>query len=147
MSTRTLRRRCGEAGGAGIVLHDGVTLVDLSADAPFLPPADVGETGDAVTVRIELPGVAPRDLSVTVQGGRIEVSGEKRPDPAAPQASYLCMERSFGRFSRLFDLAGPVNLHELRAVFRLGVLELSVPKLSERRGRPRRIAVETPEEP
>jgi HSP20 family protein len=144
VTTRAPKRRCGEAGGAGILLHDGVTLLDLTGDAPHRVPADVGETGDAVRVRIELPGVSPKKISVTVRGSRIEVSGEKRADPACPNASYLCMERSFGRFSRLFDVTGSVNLHEMRAIYRMGVLELVVPKVAERRGRERKIRIETP---
>jgi HSP20 family protein len=128
-----------------MLLLDGVTLLDLTGDAPYRPPADVNESCDALTVHIELPGLSPKELSVTVQGSRIEVSGEKKADPANPQASYLCMERSFGRFSRVFDVTGSVNLHEMRAIYSMGVLELRVPKVSERRGRERKIRIETPE--
>jgi HSP20 family protein len=142
VSSRSSRRSGGEATGLGVILHNGVTLLDVANDAPYRPPADVGESRDAVTVRVELPGVAPKDLVVAVRDFRIEVSGEKRCDAATPAPSYLCMERSFGRFSRVFEVTGSVNLQEMTAVYRQGVLELRVPKVAERRGRERRIRIE-----
>jgi HSP20 family protein len=86
--------------------------------------------------------VSREEVDVRVRGHRIEVVGEKRPDTAG-DVSYLCVERSFGKFHRAFDVSGSVNLARMTAVLKGGVLILSLPKVSERRGQERRIPVVT----
>lgn len=120
-------------------------LMDISDDAAYRPPSDVHETPDAVIIRMELPGVSEKELDVRVKDGRIEVAGEKRPDAAAADASYLCLERVFGRFHRAFDVSGSVNLSRMTALLKGGVLILFLPKVVERRGLERRVPIDTEE--
>jgi HSP20 family protein len=116
-------------------------LLDISDEAAYRPLSDVHETSDGVVIRMELPGVSRGDVEVRVAGNRIEVAGEKRPDADAGDASYLCLERSFGRFQRAFDVSGSVNLSRMTAVLKGGVLVLFLPKISERRGRERLVHI------
>jgi HSP20 family protein len=116
-------------------------LVDISDEVAYRPPSDVHETREEVIIRMELPGVPKEGIVVRALGRRIEVAGEKRPDLPAPDASYLCLERGFGRFQRAFDVHGAVNLARMRAVLKGGVLILVLPKILERRGRERRIPI------
>jgi HSP20 family protein len=118
-----------------------VMLTDISDDTSYKPLSDVHETPEEVVVRMELPGVSRDAVEVRVAGNRIEVAGEKRPDEAAGDASYLCLERSFGRFHRAFEVSGAVNPARMTAVLKGGVLILVLPKVSERRGRERRVPV------
>ncbi len=122
-----------------------VMLADISDETAHRPPSDVHETQDGVIIRMELPGVSRENVDVRVRGTRIEVSGEKPPDTAGEDASYLCLERSFGRFHRAFDVAGSVNLNRMTAVMKEGVLVLFLPKIPDRRGRELRIPI-LPEE-
>ncbi len=78
---------------------------------------------------------------VWVRGECVEVSGEKVADPPQGDASYLCLERIFGRFRRAFEVVGAVNLGQVSARMRDGILEVTIPKIRERRGRERRVAV------
>ncbi|MEK6779958.1 MAG: Hsp20/alpha crystallin family protein [Candidatus Deferrimicrobiota bacterium] len=123
-----------------------VMLLDISDETACRPPSDVHETPEAVIIRMEIPGVPAESLAVLVRGARIEVCGEKRPDTASEDASYLCLERSFGRFQRAFDVNGPVNLSRMTVVLKGGVLVLHLPKILERRGRERRIPILMEEE-
>jgi HSP20 family protein len=118
-----------------------VMIVDISDEMAYRPPSDVHETSEEVIIRMELPGVPREGIDVRVRGCQIEVAGEKRPDLPAPEASYLCLERGFGRFHRAFDVHGSVNLARLKAVLKGGVLILVLPKIPERRGRERRIPI------
>ena len=118
-----------------------VMLLDISEDAFYKPPSDVHETPDGVVIRMELPGLSGDEVDVRVRGGRIEVAGEKRPDTTAADASYLCLERAFGRFHRAFDVSGSVNLARMTALLKGGVLILFLPKVEERRGHERRIPI------
>jgi HSP20 family protein len=134
-----------EASPQGIAAMGRVMLVDISDDTAYKPLSDVHETPEEVVIRMELPGVSKGDVEVRVAGQRIEVAGEKRPDAAAGDASYLCLERSFGRFHRAFDVSGAVNLARMTAVLKGGVLILFLPKVPERRGQERRIPIATEE--
>jgi HSP20 family protein len=69
------------------------------------------------------------------------VAGEKKPDSSAVEASYLCVERSFGRFRRAFELSGCLNMAGVRVVLAGGVISLFVPKREERRGRARNVPI------
>jgi HSP20 family protein len=118
-----------------------VTLLDLSDETGFKPLSDVTEADDSVRIRLELPGVPPASVQVRVRGDCVEVSGEKVPDFPQGEASYLCLERIFGRFRRAFEVVGAVNLAQVTARMRDGILEVVIPKVRERRGRERRIPV------
>ena len=144
MSRRHGRTHAGRVEGPGAAAQrvpGRVTLLDLSDETGFRPLADVTEADDSVRIRLELPGVPPASVQVRVQGECVEVSGEKVPDFPQGEASYLCLERIFGRFRRVFEVVGAVNLAEVSARMRDGILEVSIPKVRERRGRERRIPV------
>lgn len=147
-----MRRAGGKGGyaeeemGSGILMLGGVTLLDIATEGGYHPPADVNETVDGVSIRMEVPGVSVRNVQVVVRGARIEVSGEKRPDQAGCEASFLCIERSFGKFCRIFEISGAVNLAEMTASLKGGVLRLFVPKVSERRGREQRVRIDAEDE-
>jgi len=119
-----------------------VMLLDLSAETAYKPPADVTEVNDSIRIRMELPGVPPEAVQVWVRGDRIEVTGEKPPDYPRGETSFLCLERSFGKFCRMFEVVGPVNLGQIEARQKDGVLVVTIPKMAERRGKERRIPVQ-----
>lgn len=118
-----------------------VILLDLSAEAAHRPPSDITEVDDSVRILLELPGVPAEAVQVWVRGDRIEVTGEKPPDFPKGETSFLCLERGFGKFCRMFEVAGPVNLGKISARQKDGVLTITIPKVAERRGRERRVPV------
>jgi HSP20 family protein len=118
-----------------------VLLLDLPVESACQPPSDVVEVDDAVRVLLEIPGVPAASVQVRVLGNRIEVTGEKIPDFPAGETSFLCLERTFGKFQRAFEVRGSVNLGEVSARMANGVLVVTIPKIAERRGRERRIPV------
>jgi len=120
-----------------------VLLLDLPVESACQPPSDVVEVDDAVRVLLEIPGVPAASVQVRVLGNRIEVAGEKIPDFPAGETSFLCLERIFGKFQRVFEVRGSVNLGEVSARMANGILVITIPKVTERRGRERRIPVTT----
>ena len=120
---------------------DSVMLLDLSEETAYMPPSDVTEVDDSVRILLELPGVPAEAVQVWVRGDRIEVTGEKPPDFPKGETSFLCLERTFGKFCRMFEVAGPVNLGKISVRQKDGVLTITIPKMSERRGKERRIPV------
>jgi len=144
-ASRTRQKSPGEdrEEGAASRRTGHVLLLDLPVESACQPPSDVVEVDDAVRVLLEIPGVPAASVIVRVLGNRIEVTGEKIPDFPAGETSFLCLERTFGKFQRAFEVRGSVNLGEVSARMSKGILVITIPKIPERRGRERRIPVAT----
>ena len=142
MSRTPKKRDIEEGDPAVLVANRGrMTILDLSGEPGFPPPVDIHETEDGLTIRLELPGVAVESIGVYVQGTTVEVTGEKDREAIGAQASFLCLERTFGRFYRAFEMTGCLNMARMTASLKGGILSLYVPKCEERRGRKRRILI------
>lgn len=123
-----------------------VTFLDPFGDPAFLPPADVNENAGGLVIRLELPGVRENEVAIFVEGETIEVIGEKKRDLGGSNVSYLCLERTFGKFRRTFEVTGCLDMGLVKAVLADGVLVLSIPRCEDRRGKRRRIKVMTKQE-
>ncbi len=53
------------------------------------------------------------------------------------------MERSFGRALRTVEIPVPVNTNKIKALYRNGILRITMPRIEEKRGQPKKIDVET----
>ena len=107
----------------------------------WAPAVDIRETENELFVAVELPGIRPADVDVTVQSGVLTISGEKRWEGgSASEGSYQLNERRYGRFERSFTLLQSVVSDDIRASFSNGVLTITLPKTAE--AKPRRIQVE-----
>jgi HSP20 family protein len=100
----------------------------------WIPNVDIIENEQSLVVKVELPGVDARDLSVSVHGGNIIIRGEKRPGATAPGAEVQVAERVYGPFRRAIHLGVPVNTRQAQAVLNNGLLRISFPKVPNRRG-------------
>jgi HSP20 family protein len=102
----------------------------------WLPSADVYETDKELVVKFEIPGVAGKDVTMSVEGNRLIVRGDKHRAENGHKASgrYHCMERGYGRFKRVVHITSPVNTREAQAFLCDGVLEVTFPKVPNRRG-------------
>lgn len=102
----------------------------------FVPTADVYDDAEKVVVEVELPGVERGALSVLAHGPDLIVRGVKPRPEIDPAAARHCHERAFGEFETVVSLTEPVNTHQAEAVFLEGLLRVSFPKVSNRRGEP-----------
>lgn len=113
--------------------------------APFRStsmPLDAYRHGDVFVVELEVPGVDPEAIDLTVEKNVLTVRAERsRPD--VEDAQHLISERSHGSFTRQLFLGDTLDPDNLTADYRNGVLTIRVP-LAER-ARPRRIEIGTGE--
>ena len=117
------------------------------AETGFAPAVDVQEATDRYVVRVDLPGVAASELVITLRQRELRIAGRKLPGgEQADKGHCHHMERGFGAFSVEVVLPGPVRPDTTTAVVRAGVLEITLPRLRERRDSLYTIAV-TEEEP
>ena len=115
-----------------------------SAAGVYMPPLDVVDTGDAVVVLVDLPGIRPSSIRVLVKNGNLIVAGEKVPPDgyAASASSFHLVEREFGRFARVVRLSVAVDAGQTHATFSRGLLKVSMPRIPERRGREITVALD-----
>ncbi len=92
-------------------------------------PLDIYTTKEAVIIRASVPGVNPEDVEVTIEGSTVTIRGETK----APQeeGTFLLQERRYGPFSRVIDVAMPIQADKAEASFENGVLTLTIPKAEE----------------
>ncbi len=98
------------------------------AKAAFAPAVDIVDAEQAVTLRLDVPGVNKEDIKVAVDGGVLTISGERRNEVNEEKAGWTRYERTFGKFSRSFRLPETVDAEAVKAVYKDGVLTLEVPK-------------------
>lgn len=106
------------------------------------PAVNLYETSDAYVLTAELPGIAPDEIDVSLQGSTVTLSGERKIDYSTQkEVSLHRTERQAGSFRRAFQLPGPIDADKIDAVHRNGVLMLRLPKSPEHQ--PRQIPVHT----
>ncbi len=126
-----LRDRVGQLFSA---LQAAAEDVGVPVPGAWLPPVDLCESTEVVTVRIELPGVIAEQVELVLTGTQLRISGRKVRSLPRGRIVHLCSERSYGQFSRVVPLRWPVRVNEAIAELRNGVLTVLLPKLKERRG-------------
>lgn len=108
----------------------------------WTPVSDAYETAEHLVFCVELPGLDQSDLEVRVEADDLLVSGEVRMDREQPGEQFHRVERSYGRFSRKFPLPSTVDRDAIEALYRDGVLRVSIPKREGSRRQPIRVAVQ-----
>ena len=104
-------------------------------------PLEIYETGDEVKVVAELPGVEEKDVSVELAGNVLTLRGEKKSAEERKDQGYHLAERRYGTFSRALRLPFEVEADKVAAVFRNGVLTVTMPKPAELQQQVKRIEV------
>lgn len=105
------------------------------------PPLEVFERGDELVVRADLPGLSKEDVNVEVENEVLTISGERRQDYEDTSEGYYRSERRYGAFSRSIPLPEDVEADQVKANFRDGVLEVTMPKPQQESSQRRRIDV------
>ena len=97
----------------------------------WLPAVDMHETKDDLVLTVEVPGVSEKDVKVTINGDLLSIRGERRLDDEAKERQLLHVERVHGQFERLIQLPMAVQADRVRATYRDGLLQVTLPKAEE----------------
>ena len=117
-------------------LFDGLfSGKSLSNGHAFAPAADIHETKDAYVIRLDLPGVSQKDVKVTFDGDTLSIRGERKLEQVHEKDQIHYRERLSGTFERNFTLSAPVRSDQVRASYKDGVLDVTVPKAEEAKTR------------
>jgi HSP20 family protein len=101
---------------------------DLLSGGRSIPGIAVHDGRDGVTVEAEVPGVDPADLDVSVDDGRIVISGERHADREERDGDRFLTERGYGSFYTATPLPPGLDTARARADYRKGTLTVHVPR-------------------
>jgi HSP20 family protein len=101
----------------------------------WLPATDVSETPEAVTLRLEVPGLTRDQIKIAVENNMLTVRGEKRQETSSENEKFRRTERSFGSFERSFSLPSYVDTERVQASLQDGVLSVTLPRREETKAR------------
>ena len=95
------------------------------------PAVDITEDDAGYKVTAELPGMAEKEIEVTVSGDTLTLKGEKRQEKEQKEKNFYLSERSYGSFQRSFYLPEGVDRDKIGADFSKGVLTITMPKTAK----------------
>ena len=109
------------------------------ANDTWTPPLDVIETDEAIEVHMDLPGIDPRDVDLSIQEDRLEIAGTRSAQDAPEDARWYRFERAAGAFHRALRLPVPVDADKVTATTEHGCLHVVLPKIAA--VKPKRISI------
>jgi HSP20 family protein len=107
------------------------------------PSVDVYEDQNGIVLEADLPGMKPGDFALNIENNVLTLSGERRFERKTEEGNYHRVERSYGQFARTFTLPATVNVEQINAEFKEGVLRVTLPRREETKPRQIQVQVKT----
>lgn len=103
------------------------------AELELLHPVhlDIAESGNALTVRAEVPGFSAKEIEVSVEPRRLTISGKRETKEERKTGKTIYSERCADQILRVLDLPAEIDTGKVEATLRDGILELAMPKAAE----------------
>ena len=115
-------------------------LPERAAPSGYVPQIASHVDGSTLCIKVDLPGVEPTEIELTVKEHQLTLSGERKAAPEQHNGNRFRQEMPYGPFSRTFILPEGVRAEELKARFTNGVLEITAPLPAARQ--PKKVPVQ-----
>ncbi len=102
-----------------------------TAISSFVPRVNTREGEYAYHVELDLPGIKKEDIEITTEDNVLTISGERKMKEEINEDAYYKVESAYGKFSRSFTLPEKIDVENIHAESKDGVLEVIIPKLKE----------------
>jgi HSP20 family protein len=112
---------------------------DWALGGSWAPAVDIYEHEGNIVLKAELPGIDSNDVDIRLENNVLTLRGERKVDHEVKQENYHRVERAYGSFSRSFTLPSIVDQEKIKAEYKDGVLELTLPKREE--AKPKQISI------
>lgn len=118
-------------------------LFEESEDSPraFRPAVDIAEDAHEIVLHVELPGIKKEDIDIQLTGDTLRLSGQREREESSRGEHFHRIERSYGTFSRTFQIETPIDASKVEAAYNDGVLTVRLPK--QEAVKPRQIEIQT----
>lgn len=92
---------------------------------------DIRDNGDGYTLEADLPGFKKEDIRIDLENDRLTIAAERKHESEEQgKNGYIRRERTYGSFTRSFDVSG-IDTSGITAAYNDGVLSLNLPKRPE----------------
>lgn len=105
------------------------------AEEEFAPPVESFVKDGSLVVRADAPGIDPKDIEISVLHNVLTIKGERRSEKEVKKEDYLRREISYGAFERQMSLPEGAAADKVKASFKNGVIEVTIPLAKEVLGR------------
>ena len=109
-----------------------------TAISAFVPRVNTREGEYAYHVELDLPGIKKEDIEITTEDNVLTISGERKMKEEVKEDDYYKVESTYGKFSRSFTLPEKIDVENIHAESKDGVLEVVIPKLKEEETKPKK---------
>lgn len=110
-------------------------------DGLLKPTVDIGASEKEYEISIEVPGVEQDDIKLEILNNTLTLCGEKKQEIEEKEKEYYRMERSYGSFQRVLAIPEDADEDEINAVFKNGVLKITMPRKQLQHSRTKRIEI------
>ena len=120
-------------------LEPASTLANGETLRSWMPRTDIRETDEAFELYADLPGMTKQDIDLTFEDNVLTLAGERKFEDAGTDKGYRRIERSYGKFTRSFQVPKNIDATKILASFTDGVLTVTLPKAAE--AQPRKVEI------
>ncbi len=106
----------------------------------WAPPIESHVENGNLVVKANLPGIDPKEVSISVVGNQLKIEGERKEEGKREEKDYYYREFHYGKFSRTIPLPEGMNAEKIKANYHDGMLEITMP--APKKIAPRRIPIE-----
>ncbi len=107
----------------------------------FVPLAEMEETDDAIHLKLEVPGMESKDLTVEVTEESIAIKGERKSESKTEAKGVVRSEFHYGKFERRIPLPAHIQTDKVQATCKNGMLSLTLPKVESEQRKSVKVAV------
>ncbi len=115
---------------------------ELLSQGVWSPDVDIYENKDSIIVKADIPGVEKDKVKVEIKDNVLTIRGERKEERETKEHNVYRMERRYGEFVRSFALPQMVDASKIKAKYKDGTLEITLPKPEEVKGKEIKVEVE-----
>lgn len=103
----------------------------LVKETEFAPAVNIEETENEIVVTIDLPGIDPKDVDISLENNVLTIKGERKEEQEEKKKNFHRVERFYGTFLRSLTLPDMVDSEKITAFSKDGVVAITLPKTKE----------------
>jgi HSP20 family protein len=107
----------------------------------FVPSAELIDTPEAVNLKLEVPGIDPKDIDIEVTADSVSIRGERKSESMIEEKGVTRTEFRYGEFHRVIPLPVRIKNTDVKATYKDGILSLALPKVEEEQNRVVKVAI------